>query len=140
ARGIGLDIARVGFGSFVESAGEQYRWRRAKRLRNRRHHQDNRKAVHKRGPLHLSARALPCNLRPLFDRCRPTFRYLAQTEAHVYALAVSASVLLSFFPFCNVMLSFCRNVLHWRAAEEAIYLALNDYFPGEMAAFVKRNL
>ena len=63
-----------------------------------------------------------------------------ETEAHVYALAVSASVLLSFFPFCNVMLSFCRNVLHWRAAEEAIYLALNDYFPGEMASFVKRNL
>jgi uncharacterized BrkB/YihY/UPF0761 family membrane protein len=63
-----------------------------------------------------------------------------QTEAHVYALAVSASMLLSFFPFLNVMLSFCRNVLHWRAAEEAIYLALNDYFPGEMANFVRRNL
>ena len=63
-----------------------------------------------------------------------------ETEAHVYALAVSASVLLSFFPFCNVMLSFSRNVLHWRAAEEAIYLALNDYFPGEMTAFIKRNL
>jgi len=63
-----------------------------------------------------------------------------ETEAHVYALAVSASVLLSFFPFCNVMLSFCRNVLHWRAAEQAIYLALSDYFPGEMTIFVKRNL
>ena len=63
-----------------------------------------------------------------------------ETEAHVYALAVSASVLLSFFPFCNVMLSFSRNVLHWHQAEQAIYLALNDYFPGEMAAFVKRNL
>jgi membrane protein len=63
-----------------------------------------------------------------------------QTEAHVYALAISASVLLSFFPFCNVMLSFCRNVLHWRAAESAIYLALNDYFPGELAGFIKRNL
>jgi YihY family inner membrane protein len=71
---------------------------------------------------------------------RPTVRYLMETEAHVYALAISASVLLSFFPFCNVMLSFCRNVLHWRAAEDAIYLALNDYFPGEMADFVKRNL
>jgi len=63
-----------------------------------------------------------------------------ETEAHVYALAISASVLLSFFPFCNIMLSFSRNVLHWRAAEDAIYLALNDYFPGEMAAFVRRNL
>ena len=71
---------------------------------------------------------------------RPTARYVMQTEAHVYALAVSASVLLSFFPFCNVMLSLCRNVLHWRAAEDAIYLALNDYFPGELANFLKRNL
>lgn len=58
----------------------------------------------------------------------------------MYALAVAASVLLSFFPFCNVMLSYCRNVLHWRAAEQAIYLALNDYFPGELAVFVQRNL
>ena len=71
---------------------------------------------------------------------RPTVRYLSGTEVHVYALAISASVLLSFFPFCNVMLSFCRNVLHSRAAEDAIYLALNDYFPGELAAFMKRNL
>ncbi len=71
---------------------------------------------------------------------RPTATYLMQTEAHVYALAIAASVLLSFFPFCNVMLSFCRNVLHSRPAEDAIYLALNDYFPGEMAGFLKRNL
>jgi uncharacterized BrkB/YihY/UPF0761 family membrane protein len=71
---------------------------------------------------------------------RPTVRYLSGTEVHVYALAISASVLLSFFPFLNVMLSLCRNVLHSRAAEDAIYLALNDYFPGEPAAFLKRNL
>jgi uncharacterized BrkB/YihY/UPF0761 family membrane protein len=71
---------------------------------------------------------------------RPTVRYLSGTEVHVYALAISASVLLSFFPFLNVMLSFCRNVLHSRAAEDAIYLALNDYFPGELAGFLKRNL
>jgi uncharacterized BrkB/YihY/UPF0761 family membrane protein len=38
------------------------------------------------------------------------------------------------------MLSLCRNVLHSRAAEDAIYLALNDYFPGELASFLKRNL
>jgi membrane protein len=71
---------------------------------------------------------------------RPTFRYLSGTEVHVYALAISASVLLSFFPFLNVMLSVCRNVLHSRAGEDAIYLALNDYFPGELASFLKRNL
>jgi uncharacterized BrkB/YihY/UPF0761 family membrane protein len=71
---------------------------------------------------------------------RPTARYLSGTEVHVYALAISASVLLSFFPFLNVMLSVCRNLLHSRAAEDAIYLALNDYFPGELAGFLKRNL
>src|SRR5437868_7685216 len=38
------------------------------------------------------------------------------------------------------MLSVCRNVLHSRATEDAIYLALNDYFPGELASFLKRNL
>jgi uncharacterized BrkB/YihY/UPF0761 family membrane protein len=63
-----------------------------------------------------------------------------ETEAHVYGLAISASVLLSFFPFMVVMLSFCRNVLHWRAAEAAIYLALTDSLPGDLAAFMQRNL
>jgi uncharacterized BrkB/YihY/UPF0761 family membrane protein len=71
---------------------------------------------------------------------RPTLRYLAETEAHVYALAVAASVLLSFYPFLVVMLSFCRNVLHWPAAVDAIYLSLNDFLPGDVGTFVKRNL
>ena len=62
-----------------------------------------------------------------------------QTEAHVHALAISASVLLSFYPFLAVMLSFARNVLHWRAAESAIYLALNDFLPGDVAEFIQRN-
>ncbi len=61
------------------------------------------------------------------------------TEAHVYALAIAASVLLSFYPFVIVMVSLCRNVLHWRAAEAAIYLALNDSFPGNLGDFVRRN-
>jgi uncharacterized BrkB/YihY/UPF0761 family membrane protein len=78
--------------------------------------------------------------RARLELLRPTARYLSGTEVHVYALAISASVLLSFFPFLNVMLSVCRNLLHSRAAEDAIYLALNDYFPGELAGFLKRNL
>ena len=78
--------------------------------------------------------------RARLEQFRPTVRYLSGTEVHVYALAIAASVLLSFFPFLNVMLSICRNLLHSRAAEEAIYLALNDYFPGELAGFLKRNL
>jgi membrane protein len=74
------------------------------------------------------------------DAWRPTLRYCMQTEVHVYALAVAASLLLSFYPFLNVMLSFCRDVLRWPAAVDAVYLAMNDYLPGDLGAFLKRNL
>ena len=63
-----------------------------------------------------------------------------ETEAHVYALAVAASTLLAFFPFMTVMLSFCRDVLKWPAAQQAIYLALGDFFAGEPGEFLVRNL
>lgn len=78
--------------------------------------------------------------RPGLTEWRPTLRYLMQTEAHVYALAIAASALLSFYPFLTVMLSLCRNVFHWPAAESAIYLAVNDFLPGELGDFVQRNL
>jgi len=70
----------------------------------------------------------------------PTARYCARTEVHVHALAVAASVLLSFFPFLIVMISLCRYAFHWPAAVNAIYLALDDYFPGELGGFMRRNL
>jgi YihY family inner membrane protein len=70
----------------------------------------------------------------------PTVRYCMRTEVHVHALAVAASVLLSFFPFLIVMTSLCRYGFHWRAAVNAIYLALDDSFPGELGGFIKRNL
>jgi YihY family inner membrane protein len=70
----------------------------------------------------------------------PTARYWMQTEAHVYAFAVSASILLSFFPFLIVILSLCQHVLKWRAAVDAIYFALNDYFPDPLGDFIRRNL
>jgi len=38
------------------------------------------------------------------DAWRTTLLYCMQTEVHVYALAVAASLLLSFYPFLNVML------------------------------------
>jgi len=38
------------------------------------------------------------------------------------------------------MLAFCRNVLHWKAAEAAVYLALDDFLPGDVAAFIKANM
>ena len=80
------------------------------------------------------------DVRPWWTRFRPTFHYLMETEAHVYALAVAASTLLAFFPFMMVMLSICRDVLHWPAAMQAIYLALGDFFAGEPGQFIVRNL
>jgi uncharacterized BrkB/YihY/UPF0761 family membrane protein len=83
---------------------------------------------------------LPENQRLRWSRWRPTLYYLAQTEAHVYALAIAASVLLSTYPFLVVITSFCRDVLHWRAAEQAIYLAIGDSFAGEPGQFMVKNL
>ena len=63
-----------------------------------------------------------------------------ETEAHVYALAISASVLLAFYPFVSVMISLCRNGLHWTGAENAIYLAVNDFFAGKAGKFIVYNI
>lgn len=71
---------------------------------------------------------------------RGTARYLSQTEVHVFALSVAASVLLSFYPFLIVMVSLCKYAFHWPAAVDAIYFALNDYLPGEVGQFLQRNL
>jgi len=84
--------------------------------------------------------ATPPEPRGLGRHFAPTARYWMRTEVHVHALAVAASVLLSFFPFLIVMISLCRYGLHWQAAVNAIFLALNDYFPGEVGGFIKRNL
>ncbi len=72
--------------------------------------------------------------------CTPTFRYWMETEVHVYAFSIAANVLLSFFPFLIVMISICRNILQWRAAEQAILSAVMDLFPGTVGEFVTRNL
>jgi uncharacterized BrkB/YihY/UPF0761 family membrane protein len=63
-----------------------------------------------------------------------------ETEAHVYALAIAASVLLAFYPFLTVMMSLCRDVLHWHAAEQAIFLAVNDFFAGKAGRFIVHNI
>jgi membrane protein len=84
--------------------------------------------------------AVPPEPRGLRRYFAPTARYWMRTEVHVHALAVAASVLLSFFPFLIVMVSLCRYGFHWRAAVNAIYLALDDFFPGDMGGFIKRNL
>lgn len=73
-------------------------------------------------------------------RFRTTARYLCQTEVHVFALSIAASVLLSFYPFLIVMVSLCKYAFQWPAAVNAIYFALNDYLPGEVGQFIQRNL
>ena len=69
----------------------------------------------------------------------PTIRYLMQTEVHVYAFSVSAGMLLSFFPFLTLMLSLCRYVFKWKAGVNAVYFALDDYFPDTFGQFIRRN-
>jgi len=66
-------------------------------------------------------------------------RYLSQTEVHVYALSVAASVLLSLYPFLTVMFSLV-HLFNSALAEQALNLALLDYFPGELGVFIQRNL
>ncbi len=79
-------------------------------------------------------------VRTATHRWRPTIRYLSQTEVHVYALSIGASVLLSFFPFLIVMLTIVRDVLHFPLGERALVVALGDYFPGDLGLFIIRNL
>jgi YihY family inner membrane protein len=74
------------------------------------------------------------------QRWRPTLRYLSQTEVHVYALSIAASVFLSFFPFLIVMLTLVRDVIHFPAAERALMMALRDYFPGDLGDFIVTKL
>lgn len=74
------------------------------------------------------------------EKLKPTIRYWMETEVHVYGFSVAANVLLSFFPFLIVMVALCRFVLEWRGAEQAIYLALSDYFPDDFGDFLVRNL
>ena len=76
----------------------------------------------------------------LTDDWKRTARYVFQVEVHVYAFSMAANVLLSFFPFLIVIISICRHALGWKAAEEVIFLALRDYFPGNLGDFVLRNL
>jgi membrane protein len=87
---------------------------------------------------HLEAQVID----PFLERTRrwhPTVRYLSQTEVHVYALSISASVLLSLYPFLTVMFSLVR-LLNSTLAEVALNHALLDYFPGELGEFIQRNL
>lgn len=59
----------------------------------------------------------------------PSARYLLTTESHVYAFAIAANALLSFFPFVLILLGVCRNWLHWQSAYNAILQLINANLP-----------
>ncbi len=82
----------------------------------------------------------PNSQRERLRRWHPTARYLARTEVHVFALSVSASVLLSFFPFLIVIVSLCKYGLRWPAAVNAIYFGIRDSFPDKVSEFLLNNL
>lgn len=67
-------------------------------------------------------------------------RYALETEAHVHAFAIAANVLLAFWPFMLVMIALFRNVLHWPAAETALYATIRDFFAGSTGQFLEVNL
>lgn len=89
----------------------------------------------------FSSPSFRTGLFPRLVQWRRTLRYLLETEVHVYAFSMAANILLSFFPFFIVMISICRYLLQWNAAEQAIYIAIGDYFPdGRFGDFIIRNL
>lgn len=59
----------------------------------------------------------------------PSVRFLLQTEVHVYAFAVAANILISFFPFLVAMILLCKDVLHSQAAVNVILRTVDEYFP-----------
>lgn len=71
---------------------------------------------------------------------RQIARYVLSTESHVYAFAIAANVLLSFWPFMLVLIALLRNVLGWPAAVTALYATIQDYFAGATGEFLTYNL
>jgi membrane protein len=66
--------------------------------------------------------------RTLWARWSPSLRYLLATEVHVYAFAIAANVLLSFIPFCVLLLALCKT-MHSTAAHDAVVAMLRDNLP-----------
>jgi len=69
-----------------------------------------------------------------------SFRFLMQTEVHVYAFAVAVNILISFYPFLVAMILICRRVFHWQAAIDMIIQTVAGYFPGDFGFNVSAYL
>lgn len=66
-------------------------------------------------------------------------RYLWTTQVHAYAFSIAANALLSFFPFTLLLLTLCRNWLHWLGVYGVIVELLRANLPAG-ADFIIRNL
>lgn len=71
---------------------------------------------------------------------RPTASYLSRTETHVFAFSIAASVLLSLFPFLNVMVSVCTYAFKWRSAYATVQSAIAEYFGTQLGGLLENNL
>ena len=70
----------------------------------------------------------------------PLLRYLVlRTETHAYCGALAFFALIGFYPFCSLLLWFCRSGLHWPPAGAVVLEALREYYP-EGQGFLLRNL
>ena len=75
-----------------------------------------------------------------YRRWRTTAIFLAQTEVHVFALSIAASVLLSFYPFLFVLAGLSRSMLSASRTADLIALVTSDFFGQELGSFISRNL
>jgi membrane protein len=80
-------------------------------------------------PFHPGHKIRVRSLQALGSSIWTSLCFLLQTEAHVYAFAVAANVLITFFPFLVAMIILCRSVFHWPAGVEIILQTVVDYFP-----------
>ncbi len=76
---------------------------------------------------------------PLRREALPTLKYLTQTEVHTYAFSVAANAILSFFPFCVLLLTLLRSVFHSQRTFDALVQLLSAILPTKQA-FITSNL
>ncbi len=80
-------------------------------------------------PFHTSSHVRVNSWTAFWRSIWSSFRFLFETEVHVYSFAVAANILISFFPFLVAMILLCRSAFHWQAAVDVILQTVNEYFP-----------
>jgi len=72
----------------------------------------------------------------------PTLVYLFRLESHVFAFAISACLLLGYFPFLVLLLTFVEHILHWPGAAATVYTGVRAALPDDpgLESFVLGNL